>query len=360
MVVVRCPGCATRYRVPEKLVNQKVKCKKCGQPFRIAAPPPEQDDDLLGALAKGEAVAPSVAPPTTPPAASTSAPTAASQTGWASAGLPDAEAPAAEGFASYLRDVGKSLLFFTRGGDLVTFVIVVIIVCLQIPLAVVPLVGILLVLIVLGWYMAFQLNTVLGAAGGEQNLPELSLEDWVEGIIFPLLKWLMSWLMALVPFAIGLAYLVLLDQMDVWSALRHFGTALRGDYFSAFDPYSGGSPLLGTILLIAMAVWPMMLLVVAVGGVPSLVRFDLMALTIIKTLPAYILVVLLAYVGVVGPALLLAWRLSSASVGEALSIAVLGPGLFFIVLQVYANIFAMRVIGLYYHHFKQRFAWSWG
>jgi len=299
-----------------------------------------------------------VAPPAPPP--SPVAPGAAPATGWSATGLREAEAPAAGGFANYLRDLGKSLLFFTRAGDLVTFVIVVIIVYLRIPLAAVPLLGTFLVLIVLGWYMAFQLNAVLGAAGGEQELPELSLGDWMEGILFPLLKWLTSWLMALVPFAIGMGYLIAFGQMDIWAALGHFGSALRGDYFSAFDPSQGGGPLLGAILLVAMAIWPMMLLVVAVGGVPSLVRFDLMVLTIIKTLPAYILVVVLAYVGVVGPALLLAWQLSTASVGEALSISVLGPGLVFIVAQVYANIFAMRVIGLYYHHFKQRFAWSWG
>jgi predicted Zn finger-like uncharacterized protein len=54
MVVVRCPGCAARYRVPEKLIDKKVKCKKCGKPFRIAGPPPaEEEDDLLGTLADG-------------------------------------------------------------------------------------------------------------------------------------------------------------------------------------------------------------------------------------------------------------------------------------------------------------------
>jgi hypothetical protein len=43
-----------------------------------------------------------------------------------------------------------------------------------------------------------------------------------------------------------------------------------------------------------------------------------------------------------------------------ISAAVLGVGALLVVLEVYANIFTMRVIGLYYHHFKERFAWSWG
>ena len=31
-----------------------------------------------------------------------------------------------------------------------------------------------------------------------------------------------------------------------------------------------------------------------------------------------------------------------------------------VLVEVYVQIVAMRAIGLYYHHFKQRFAWSWG
>ena len=29
-------------------------------------------------------------------------------------------------------------------------------------------------------------------------------------------------------------------------------------------------------------------------------------------------------------------------------------------ISLYFEIVAMRVIGLYYHHFKHRFAWDWG
>jgi prepilin signal peptidase PulO-like enzyme (type II secretory pathway) len=101
------------------------------------------------------------------------------------------------------------------------------------------------------------------------------------------------------------------------------------------------------LLLIPMLLWPMMLLVVALGGIRSLIRFDLMMLTIAKTFPAYALVVVFAYVGVVGPALL------PEDVGLAAWAALLA-------VEVYAGIFTMRVIGLYYHHFKNRFAWSWG
>ena len=41
--------------------------------------------------------------------------------------------------------------------------------------------------------------------------------------------------------------------------------------------------------------------------------------------------------------------------GGALILSFIGTGI-----AVYFEIVAMQVIGLYYHHFKDRFAWSWG
>ena len=103
----------------------------------------------------------------------------------------------------------------------------------------------------------------------------------------------------------------------------------------------------GILLLLPLLLWPMMVLVVAVGGIRCLVRFDLMFVTIFKTFPVYALVAVLTLIGVVGPGLL--------PLGEGMGVAVA-----LMVVEVYANIFVMRAIGLYYHHFKGRFAWSWG
>jgi len=49
----------------------------------------------------------------------------------------------------------------------------------------------------------------------------------------------------------------------------------------------------------------------------------------------------------------------------ASSTTVFGGSLFatvsiLLILNVACWIIAMRCIGLYYHHFKERFAWSWG
>jgi predicted Zn finger-like uncharacterized protein len=350
MLVVKCPGCAARYRVPEKLRSKTVKCRRCGKAFRIAAPPPqpETDEDLLGALAQGEVQARSevAAVPSPSAGAAPSAPVFPDRE-WSPTSVGPVEEPVPTGFAHYLRDVGRSLLFFTRTGNLVTFIIVLFVVLLRVPLSYAGCVGLLGAIIVEGWYMAYRLNVVLGAAAGEQELPNLTLGDVWEGIILPLLKWLAASVAALLPFIIGLIYLLVLG-VAVGGAFRTLVDALFGKFLEALEEQGAlGWVRGGVLLLLPQLLWPMMVLVVAVGGIRCLVRFDLMLVTIFKTFPAYALVVVLTLIGVVGPGLL--------PVGEGLGVAAL-----LIAVEVYTNVFAMRVIGLYYHHFKKGFAWSWG
>ncbi len=353
MVVVQCPACAARYRVADKLLGKQGKCKKCGERFTLAAPVQELEDDLLGALADGEVQVREAPPPVPTPDTSAGF---LPPPGGAFAAADDAARRAPTGMGTYLRDVGKSLLFFTRGGDLVTFVIVSVIVLMQIPLRFAGCLGLVGLFIVQGWYMAYRLNVVVDAAAGLLELPNMTIGDVWEGIILPFLKWTVAWLAALLPFLIGLGYLLLLAQMTATQAGAQLVVAFAGDFLSSFDESKNGGLVLGAVLLITMTFWPMMLLVVALGGMRSVIRFDLIAITIVKTLPAYITVVLLVYVGVVGPSLLVGAVCGNGADGGI----GLGVEAAFSVLMVYANIFTMRVIGLYYHHFKHRFAWSWG
>jgi len=100
---------------------------------------------------------------------------------------------------------------------------------------------------------------------------------------------------------------------------------------------------------------------VALGGFATLYRLDLIVLTIIKTLPIYLFTVALMFGAVfIEEKLLVAvsggpQRPMSGTAGGILALHVLSRGL-----DIYLNIVLMRLIGLYYHHFKDRFAWSWG
>lgn len=347
MLSVRCPNCEKPYQIPEKLSGKRVKCKKCGKPFSVPdpAPDPEPEGDLLGSLGQGAAEPRAGSPPSPDTAAIPPLPGA--ERSPTSTGL--SEITVVTGFGPYMRDIGRSLLFFTRGGDLATFLIISVLVSLQIALAYAGCLGVIGSIIIMGWFMAFQLNVVAGAAGGEEDLPNLTLGGLGDGIILPLFKWLAAWVAALLPFILGLLYLVVLGgQLAAAGASTAFFEALAGDFLSVMEQHDAlGWIVAGLLLLAPMTLWPILVLVVAVGGVPCLARPDLIFATIFKTFPAYALVVILTFAGVVAPGLLP----DETSMGvQAL----------FVVLQVYANIFTMRVIGLYYHHFKVRFAWSWG
>jgi len=353
---VQCPACARQYRVSDKYLGRRGKCKHCGEPFLLVAESQDVGDELLSSLSAGTTRESDEPPPI--PAPEHFSGFAPSQTGSLE---PTVDGQSAGGTVAYLRDVVKSLLFFRSLGDSVTFGIVVLMMCLPLLLSFGGIFGVLGNIIIIGWYMAFQLNVVLGAASGEDNLPDLNVGDWVEGILWPLIKYLITWFVAMIPYALGLVYLTVFNQMNTYEAAGHFLAAITGDFAAAFDVTQGGGQLQGGILLLSVILWPMILLVTAVGGPAALVRFDLIVITILKCPHVYLLVVILAYVGVVGPALLSTFVLEGGGGGALSSFAtVAGMTAALTLLEVYANVFTMRVIGLYYHHFKHRFAWSWG
>jgi hypothetical protein len=89
-----------------------------------------------------------------------------------------------------------------------------------------------------------------------------------------------------------------------------------------------------------------------------------MILTILRTPVAYAVTVLL----VMGAILAAAWTgntlVASAAAkqlagggtwGGVLLAKILGAGL-----SVYCDLVALRAVGLYYRHFRSRFAWDWG
>ena len=78
-------------------------------------------------------------------------------------------------------------------------------------------------------------------------------------------------------------------------------------------------------------------------------------LTIARTLVPYV-----AACALTGMALTALWFAQEGIVGGGGAAAhPIALSMVFEVLQLYAWVVVMRVIGLYYHHFKDRFAWSW-
>jgi len=120
------------------------------------------------------------------------------------------------------------------------------------------------------------------------------------------------------------------------------------------------------LVALGLFVWPFVVLCVALGGLGTVFRFDLMLVTISRSLGAYSITVALIWCS-----FFLEHTLSTLTFGKAAAAAVTGtPTVAFgatlagricvLTIGIYFDIVLMRLIGLYYHHFKQKFAWDWG
>lgn len=384
MSVAVCPGCGARYRVPDNAAGKRTTCKRCGQSFRIpeavavSAPPPVGAPPAppagtggaglidLESLAAGQAMAPPIhaAPPATPSAAPVAP--------WPPAGGPNAgemgTASDSSSYRDYLLDIGRSLLLFRGAGNLATFLVIWLIVVvskylLLLAFACLPLLA---ALVLLGWYIAYQLNVVLAAAGGEEDLPAPAfISGWVDDIIIPFVRMLGSRLLARLPAAVLLA-----------GAAMHYGAGF-GDLFGPILWFVFGNydlllrlpdgpvqVVAGLVLVFGLFLWPMFVLIVAAGSLFDLRRLDLILETVVRAFPAYLIAAVVVWVstgaGLVSSALLTAAGLSGMRVGHVNWSMMLMLPLGLALIEVYTTLVAMRTIGLFYHHFKHKFAWSWG
>jgi hypothetical protein len=251
-------------------------------------------------------------------------------------GMPAAPTDTGGKLAEFFRGSMASFGFIANPGSLVTFLILAAIACMQPIINMAPgCMSLLATVVVQGWIASYLFNVVLDAANGEEDLPDLALTGgWMDDVIVPFFKFMVTWLAALTP---AIAYIA-------WIATS--------------GPQLLTNPTAEIVALAAAGVllWPIIVLAVAVGGVATVLRVDLLVKTVVRTFVPYLLVCVLA-----GVAFGSSWftqgvlpRMSGLG-GSALATSMVS-----IVVGLYFWIVAMRCIGLYYHHFKGRFAWSWG
>lgn len=355
MPTQRCE-CGVKYRFPESAIGKRAKCKKCGTIFRIQPEDepetiPLADEDPLGGLASAvdrSAVAP--AKTVERPVSAASLPSAESEGRLGRVAIEDRPTR-----PSYAKSLLQGLMFPTASvGNAVTFGILWFLVFLAV--VVLPwlwVYGLPGRLAIFGWYMGFRFNVIREAAGGERDLPGLSGgEGWIDDIIMPFLKWLASWIIVLLPASICFAVLV---YMGITAGGNPFG-AFSGGFGGMLQGTSGGEILFFVLTLAGWATWPMVVLCVALGGFAALGRPDAIVVTLVRTFPVYLLTAIIVigadllktvFQGVMRPDG--SGGLVAFMVLRGLSIGV----------EVYFEVVAMQAIGLYYFHFKRRFAWSW-
>ena len=348
----RCK-CGAKYRYPESSIGKRAKCKKCGTIFTLkseddeAPIPIAADSDMRSEIAAAAAQAKSA--PATPPVSAAYLPSADSEGRLGRTVIEEAPAP-----TSYLRSLASTVMFLRSGHNAAMFVVVWGLLAFSYTLLrAAGCFGLPGQLIILGWYSAFRFDVIAEASAGEKDLPALAGTEGVyDGIIVPLVKWLASWVIVLLP-----AYVCLLFMLGTGTVTAgELSDLILGGVSGSLQGATAEMVPFVVLLCAGVFIWPMIVLCVTLGGFATLSRLDMLILTIIKTFPVYILTVALVF----GTDLLngLLAALMTGRVGEGLGgyfllgILVAGIG-------VYFEIVAMRVIGLYYHHFKQRFAWSW-
>jgi hypothetical protein len=383
--------CGATYNVAADQLGKRGRCKKCGNLFdlleavsRQAAPPiglehpriappavstADSDSDPfaeLSLLAKGAGV-PQPAPPALPPLPQSVRPDGALPP---LAGVPLADAPvlnyATEGvgaggaWAGYWQALKRTPNIFSEMGNVVAFGIVwfMLIVQIIVQFAIHPCISFLAVFIIGGWYAAFQLSVLVEAADGKDDLPEITLTGgWVDDIIVPFFKMTLASLICMAP-------VIVFAVSQAMTGGDAMGTLLIAMQLAFFD----FEPLLAdpayalpmfALVLAGLFLWPMLLLVAAVGGFGAMVRLDIIVESITKNILSYSVTVVIVYAVMVG--MNVAWELIVNEVsgrgnvmnGFIVNALLIGP-------NVFATIFCMRAIGFNYHFFKDRYAWSWG
>ena len=338
--------CGARFRFPESAIGKRSKCKQCGAVFTLVDDeagviPVAEDIGASPDAVPGESVRPlsptqgEIFAPTGSPASISSVGRGAEQvTG-------DALKP------TFSTDVLWTFLFPSSPGNLITFLAIWVVMLIM---PIVPLglraFSLLVWILINGWYTAFLFAVLQSAAAGEEELPSPTFSrDLVDDLVYPLFQWIGSWVVVYIPACAYLLLACLGGNVDPFDALQ----MVVGGIERVFQQGGGQPPAFSILVCIGAFFWPMIILCIALGGFETVYRLDLIVSTIIRTFPVYVATLLLMF-----GAALLERTLTASTAGLSMRFVIS------IGLTVYFDIVLMRLIGLYYHHFKDRFAWSWG
>lgn len=337
--------CGAKYRVPAGARGKHVRCKRCPQTIHI--PAATDDSELipladLAALSKGERLQTAVPTgvhaiggATTPPGAAAFAAVAPPTLGYATAS-PGSRRSVVGALARLIRCPSNWRGALTLCGAAVVLIVAYIgggtlaatgsIRCLLLAL--------ITYLVFEGSFAAFSISVVQQAAEGELALPayplNLSYEDWWQSLAMPLFAFIGTGLIAIGP---AIAYHLCTGTLTVGGPTLDVRVIL---YL--------------VLLLGGLFLWPMIVLVVALCGFGALRHVARMFDTLVRTFPAYLCLVLLAYGSAAVVAALLGWLALGQTGGVAL-VAIACAA------RAYAQTLAMRAIGVYYHLYQDRFDW---
>ncbi len=239
----------------------------------------------------------------------------------------------------YWSDAFVSFIYpFKSLSNVVTFGISAAIACLILLLDHAGCLGLVGQFIIMGWLAAMYLSVVRDTAAGSEDLPGIRMEEGpIDDIVKPMLRYIGAFACSLMP-------------------ATFYGIAM------ATGAISG--PMANPIILMMWAaagifLMPLFILMFAFNSLAMIFRIDLMMTTIFRTLLPYMAMWgMLLLVGAIMAVSIFAPLLMAAGVSPMFKLdsdKVVIFGIIFNVLGVYLNVVSMRIIGLYYLHFKRRF-----
>ena len=210
------------------------------------------------------------------------------------------------------------------------------------------------------WYAAFRVEVVESAASGQFRLPDVDIStDFWSDLLEPAIRWYGSWLMVLIPallYSTVQGYRGVNVIRDTWQAIMN--PPLLGVAGPAVDP------VLMTLTIVGLFFWPMVALVVIIGGFGQLWRIDRILFTFGNSLAPYLVTVVVVAAAYAIYFLNEAYLSPRSGIWQAPTTSAMGMWFLKRVLatgiELYVGIVAARAIGLYFRHFGHRFAWDWG
>ena len=368
----RC-ACGAKYRVAEEAIGKNAKCKKCGAVFTL-----EPVDEGIIPIADDMGFADKVSRASQRTSSATANASGGPHTRFDPSTLPPpvierASHPADEttGKATtYVRSIFAAFLFPKSLHNALTFIFLwVVFFVLTLMLSGGVVFGLLALfrfvfyLAFLGWWAAYRFNVVASGAAGDDDLPSLVVpNEGISGLLMTFLQWVGSWLVVLMPATVFAVIAFMQGWMDPDKFIDALDEGVAGLLFLGSG---SGSAAFGGLVVLGMFFWPIIILCVALGGFECIWHVVLIVTTIVKTFPVYLFTAVMVFGTVCLGYVLAGFVETRLSAGEGASISSwLGSSILvsFVVtgITIYVEIVAMKLIGLYYHHFKHRFAWDWG
>jgi len=371
-----CP-CGANIRLPHTAAGRKAKCKACGSIFQVPCQP--AGDDLPAPLVKSKPPANPPAPDAAPPAPgawldelANQEPRAAGESRPELLDISESEYQAPRGRSpsaraefddatayapdegpwilaperSFLGDLVESFLLFLDPGNFIAFVFLVLVKLIFNSLPLFGCYGLLVLIGANGYIYAFFMALVRETATGEDQFPTVWYSDYWDDLVVPLIQYLGTRLFVMWP-CVALAIYAWWEAGDIdW------------DVFNLTTVWEGQGLARATAIayLIGSLLWPAVVLTVAIGGTLIGLWPHIVARTAIAAPLGYLTICVAIMAADALTALPTDPRfIASLGLGKWLSgwsLRIIGT-----VLGMFSSLLAMRVIGLYYRHFKRRLPW---